>query len=91
MQKDLFSDYRSLFAEDIIVYVLDEYTKTNCIFGKKEITIIPNFENDEQDFDKNTQEGYENDFSAFYNLFLNSYGIIKFINDKKLRKYNKLI
>ena len=90
LQKDLFSDYRSLFAEDIIVYVLDEYTKTNCIFGKKEITIIPNFENDEQDFDKNTQEGYENDFSAFYNLFLNSYGIIKFINDKKLRKYNKL-
>ena len=40
LQKDLFSDYRSLFAEDIIVYVLDEYTKTNCIFGKKEITIV---------------------------------------------------
>ena len=91
LQKDLFNDYRGLFGEDNIIYVLDEYTKTNCVFGKKDITLVPNFENDEQDSDINTQEKYyENDFSAFYNLFLNSYGIIKFINDKKLRKFNKL-
>ena len=91
LQQDLFYDYKSLFGEDNIIYVLDEYTKTNCIFGKKSITLIPNFEKEEDDpnFD-NQKKYYENYFSAFYNMFLNCYGIIKFINDKKLRKFNKI-
>ena len=33
---------------------------------------------------------YEDYFTAFYSIFLKSYDIIKLINDKKLRKYNKL-
>ena len=33
---------------------------------------------------------YEDYFTAFYTMFLNSYHVIKFIKDKKLRKYEKI-
>ena len=91
LQQDLFYDYRSLFGEDNIIFVLDEYTKTNCIFGKKSITLMTNFEKEEEDPNRINQEKYyENYYGAFYSTFLNYYGIIKFINDKKLRKIVKL-
>ena len=89
LQQDLFYDYKSLFGEDNIIYVLDEYTKTNCVFGKKGISLISNL-GKEEDSDNNKEKNYENYFIAFYSMFLNSYGIIKFINDKKLRKFNKI-
>ena len=91
LQQDLFYDYKSLFSEDNIIYVLDEYTKTNCVFGKKSITLVPNFEKyEDAENNNNDNKNYENYFSAFYSMFLNCYGIIKFINEKKLRKFNKL-
>ena len=90
LQQDLFYDYKSLFYEDNIIYVLDEYTKTNCVFGKKSITLVPNFEKYEDEESNVNDKYYENYFSAFYSMFLNCYGIIKFINGKKLRKFNKL-
>ena len=91
LQQDLFYDYKSLFHEDNIIYVLDEYTKTNCVFGKRNITLVPNFEKyEDSENDENDNKNYDNYFSAFYSMFLNCYGIIKFINDKKLRKFNKL-
>ena len=90
LQHDLFNDYRFLLAEDNIIFVLDEYTKSNCIFGKKSITLLSNFEKDDDDSDNNKEKYYENYFNAFYSMFLNCYGIIKFINDKKLRKFNKI-
>ena len=92
LQHELFNDYRFLLAEDNIIFVLDEYTKINCIFGKKNITLLSNFEKEDDDTDNNNnkEKNYENYFSAFYSIFLNCYGIIKFINDKKLRKFNKI-
>ena len=91
LQHDLFNDYRFLLAEDNIIYVLDEYTKINCIFGKKNISLLSNFEKEDDAPDNNIQEKYyENYFNAFYSMFLNCYGIIKFINDKKVRKFNKI-
>ena len=89
LQQDLFYDYKSLFSEDNIIYVLDEYTKTNCVFGKRSISLSSNL-SQEEDSGINKDKYYENYFTAFYSMFLNSYGIIKFINDKKLRKFNKL-
>jgi hypothetical protein len=91
LQQDLFYDYKSLFSEDNIIYILDEYTKINCIFGRKSITLISNFDKEEEQENKNNNKVYyENYLTAFYSMFLNSYGIIKFINDKKVRKFNKL-
>ena len=91
LQQDLFYDYKSLFSEDNIIYILDEYTKINCIFGRKSITLISNFDKEEEQENKNNNKiYYENYLTAFYSMFLNSYGIIKFINDKKVRKFNKL-
>ena len=91
LQHELFNDYRFLLAEDNIIFVLDEYTKINCIFGKKSVTLLSNFEKEDDDSDNNNKEkNYENYFNAFYSMFLNCYGIIKFINDKKLRKFNKI-
>ena len=89
LQQDLFYDYKSLFAEDNIIYVLDEYTKTNCMFGKNSISLLSNFEKDENQ-KNNNEKNYQNYFDSFYTMFLNSYGIIKFINDKKVRKFSKL-
>ena len=89
LQQDLFYDYKSLFAEDNIIFVLDEYTKTNCVFGKKSISLLSNFEKDENQ-KNNNEKNYQNFFNSFYTMFLNSYGIIKFINDKKVRKFNKI-
>ena len=87
LQQDLFYDYKSLFSEDNIIYVLDEYTKTNCVFGKKSITLVPNFEKyEDAENNNNDNKNYENYFSAFYSMFLNCYGIIKFINEKKIKK-----
>ena len=77
LQKELFYDYKSLLNEDNNIFILDEYTKTHCIFGKKSISLI-------------SENNYENYFEAFYNMFLNCYGIIKFINEKKMRKFIKL-
>ena len=91
LQQDLFYDYKSLFSEDNIIYILDEYSKINCIFGRKSITLISNFDKEEEQENKNNNKiYYENYLTAFYSMFLNSYGIIKFINDKKVRKFNKL-
>ena len=89
-QNELFQDYKSLFNENNNIFVLDEYTKTNCVFGETHISLISNL--DEEDLESENKQNYlyENYFSAFYSMFLNSYDIIKFINNKKLRKYNKL-
>ena len=89
-QNELFQDYKSLFNENNNIYVLDEYTKTNCIFGETHISLISNLDEEELESENNQNYLYDNYFSAFYSMFLNAYDIIKFINNKKLRKYNKL-
>ena len=67
LQQDLFYDYKSLFSEDNIIYILDEYTKINCIFGRKSITLISNFDKEEEQENKNYNNiYYENYFNAFY-------------------------
>ena len=91
LKNELFQDYKTLFNENNIVYILDENTKTNCIFGDTHITIISDInENNLEEENYNPKYLYEDYFSAFYTIFLNTYDIIKFLNDKKLRKYNKL-
>ena len=89
LKNELFQDYKTLFNENNIVYILDENTKTNCIFGDTHITIVSDI--DENNLEENNNKYlYEDYFTAFYNMFINTYDIIKFLNDKKLRKYNKL-
>jgi len=96
LQKDFFQDYKSLFNEKNNILILDEYTKTHCIFGDTHITLISDLydkENENDIKDNNNciaSNNYEDYITAFYSIFLNAYDIIKFINDKKLRKYNKL-
>ena len=89
LKTELFQDYKTLFNENNIVYILDGNKKTNCIFGDTHITIISDINENNLEENKN-QKNYEDYFSAFYTMFINTYDIIKFINDKKLRKYNKL-
>ena len=86
LQVDYFQDYKSLFSDNNNIIVLDEYTKTHCIFGDTHISLISNI-------DENKEENtniYEDYFTAFYTMFLNSYHVIKFIKDKKIRKYEKI-
>ena len=92
LQKDFFQDYKSLFGESNNIFILDQYTKINCIFGDNHITLVSNYEEESEDIDNKNEKNiyYEDYFTAFYSIFLNSYNIIKLINDKKLRKYNKL-
>ena len=94
LQKDYFHDYKILFNENNKIYILDDNSKINYIFGEKNITLVSNFD-EEKDLNDIKVEGdkmnyYEDYFTAFYSIFLKSYDIIKLINDKKLRKYNKL-
>ena len=88
-KNELFTDYKSLFIENNNIFILDDNTKTNCVFGDTHISLIYNI--DEDDIDKNNEKNlYEDYFVAFYSMFMNAYDIIKFINVKKLRKYNKI-
>ena len=89
-KNEIFQDYKTLFNENNNIIVLDEQTKTCCIFGETHISLLSNIDDDEFEDDNIQKYFYEDYISAFYSIFLNSYDIIKFINDKKLRKYNKL-
>ncbi len=86
LQNEYFQDYKSLFSENNNIYVLDEYTKTHCIFGETHISLMSNI--DENNLEN--KDIYNDYFMAFFTIFLNSYQIIKYINDKKVRKYDKL-
>ena len=91
LQSELFQDYKMLFNEDNIIIILDEYSKTDCIFGNTHISLISN--NSEEENDKiniKDQQNYIDNFTAFYNIFLNEHDIIKLVNEKKIRKYNKI-
>ena len=94
LQKDYFQDYKILFNENNNIFILDENSKINCIFGEKNITLVINCDEEEVVNDIKLEEEkkncYEDYFTAFYSIFLKSYDIIKLINDKKIRKYNKL-
>ena len=94
LQKEYFQDYKTLFNENNNIFILDENTKINYIFGEKNITLVSKFD-DEQNLNdikekEEKKKYYEDNFTAFYSIFLKSYDIIKLINDKKIRKYNKL-
>ena len=85
-KNELFQDYKSLFIDNNNIFILDKNTKTNCVFDDTHISII----NDINEADEEINNLYEDYFMAFYSLFMNAYDVIKFINGKKLRKYNKL-
>ena len=94
LQKEYFQDYKTLFNENNNIFILDENSKINCIFGEKNITLVSNFDREEILNDNKVEEEkkncYEDYFTSFYSIFLKSYDIIKLINEKKIRKYNKL-
>jgi hypothetical protein len=86
LNNEYFQDYKSLFSESNNIYVLDEYTKTHCIFGETHISLISSID----EIKVENIEIYNDYFTAFFTIFLNSYQMIKFINDKKVRKYDKI-
>ena len=86
-KNELFQDYKSLFIDNNNIFVLDKSKKTNCIFGDTHISLINDIDEAE---DETNDHLYEDYFMAFYSIFMNEYDIIKFVNGKKLRKYNKL-
>jgi len=92
LEKEYFQDYKTLFNENNNIFILDENSKVNCIFLEKHITLVSNFnkEEDLKEIKKEENNCYSDSFTAFYSIFLKSYDIIKLINDKKIRKYNKL-
>ena len=90
LKNEYFNDYRSLFNENNNIFILDESTKINCIFGDTHISLISNIDEENlNDIGKN-KFIYNDYFTAFYSIFSSSYDIIKFVNNKKIRKYNKL-
>ena len=86
-KNELFHDYKSLFIDNNNIFVLDKSKKTNCIFDNTHISLINDIDEAE---DETNDYLYEDYFTAFYSMFVNEYDIIKFVNGKKLRKYNKL-
>ena len=89
-KKEYFNDYKSLFNENNNIFILDESTKINCIFGDTHISLVSNLDEEELDDINKTKFIYSDYLTAFYSIFCNAYEIIKFVISKKLRKYNKL-
>ena len=88
ISNNYYGDNKSFFNEDNKIYILDEYKNIDCILDDDHIILISNNLNKEKN--SNEKNKGNNYFLNFYNTFLYEYDIIKYINYKKVRKYNKL-